>query len=41
MALQNLKSFSIKVVASWIKLLVIIHVDKINAKKKQPFLIKP
>jgi hypothetical protein len=41
-ALKNLKSLSIRVVASWIKLLVIMHADKIGAKKgKHPFLIKP
>jgi hypothetical protein len=34
MTLSKLKSFSIKVVVSWIKLLVIIHADKINVKKK-------
>jgi len=31
---QNLKSFSIRVVTSWIKLLVIMHADKISAKKR-------
>jgi hypothetical protein len=44
MALSKLEEFfvsSIRVVASWIKLLVIMHADKIRAKKKkQPFLIK-
>jgi len=34
MTLSKLKSFSIKVVVSWIKLLVIIHADKISVKKK-------
>jgi hypothetical protein len=43
MALSKLEEFffSIRVVASWIKLLVIMYADKISAKKKkQPFLIK-
>jgi hypothetical protein len=38
-ATQSLKSFSIRVVASWIKLLVIMHTDKISVRKKEREII--
>ena len=44
MEISKLEELSIRVVASWIKLLVIIHADKIGAKKKekkQSFLMNP
>ena len=34
MAISKLEEFSIRVIASWIKLLVIMHADKIGVKKK-------
>ena len=40
MAISKLEELSIRVVASWSKLLVIMHADKIDAKK-QPFLMNP
>jgi hypothetical protein len=33
MAISKLEEFSIRVIASWIKLLVIMHADKIGVKK--------
>jgi len=42
MAISKLEEFSIRVVASWIKLFVIMHADKIGAKKESNhFLINP
>ena len=43
MAISKLEEFSIRVIASWIKLLVIMHADKIGVKKKkkQSFLMSP
>jgi hypothetical protein len=35
MTISKLEEFSIRVIASWIKLLVIMHADKIGAKKKE------
>jgi hypothetical protein len=34
MGSRNLKSFSIKVVASWTKLPVIMHTDKIDTQER-------
>jgi hypothetical protein len=41
MTISKLEEFSIRVIASWIKLLVIMHADKIGVKKKQSFLMNP
>jgi hypothetical protein len=38
MTISKLEEFSIRVIASWIKLLVIMHADKIGVKKKTIFL---
>jgi len=35
MTISKLEEFSIRVIASWIKLLVIMHADKIGVKNKK------
>jgi hypothetical protein len=37
MAISKFEELSIRVMASWIKLLVIMHADKIGAKKENNF----